>query len=89
MEITKDLILSIMQLASAEDAADEDLLAEHVRLTLDNKKAMIARYQELVTERAALMATVTEIDNHITDMQGTCTHALTANSTCLICGSTV
>ena len=43
MEITKDLLLSIMQSASVEDATDEDKLAEP--------------------------------------------HALTANSTCLVCGA--
>ena len=89
MEISKALLLSIIKSASAEDAADDDKLAEHVRVNLDGKKRMIGRYQRLVEERAGLVIAIDEIDIRITNMQDRCTHELTEGSLCLTCGATV
>lgn len=89
MKISKALLLSIIKSASAEDAADDDKLAEHVRVNLDGKKRMIGRYQRLVAERLDLVAAIADIDIRVTNMQSRCTHELTEGSLCLTCGATV
>jgi hypothetical protein len=89
MKISKALLLSIIKSASAEDAADDDKLAEHVRAHLDGKKRMIGRVQRLMDERAGLVTAIDEIDGRITNMQSNCTHELTEGSLCLTCGATV
>ena len=89
MKISKALLLSIIKTASAEDAADDDKLAEHVRANLEGKKTMISRYQKLVAERTNLTATVAAIDVRILNMQNRCTHELTEGPLCLTCGATV
>lgn len=89
MKISKALLLSIIKLASVEDAADADKLAEHVRANLDGKKMMISKYQNLIAERADLVDAVTQIDARVTSIQNRCTHELTEGSLCLTCGATV
>ena len=89
MKISKALILSIIRSASAEDAADDDKLAEHVRANLDGKKRMIGRYQRLMDERAGLVTAIDELDARIVALRDRCTHNLVEASTCLICGATV
>jgi hypothetical protein len=89
MKISKALLLSIIKLASAEDAADDDKLAEHVRANLDGKKMVIGKRQALIAERQALVADIAVIDSRLSNIRNRCTHELVEANTCLVCGATV
>lgn len=89
MKISKPLLLSIIKAASAEDAADNDKLAEHVRAQLDGNKAMIGKHQALSAERSSLVDGVAIIDGRISNMQTRCPHEFVDANVCLICGATV
>lgn len=89
MKISKALLLSIIKSASAEDAADDNKLAEYVRASLSGRKPMISRYQKLTAERVNLVAAIAELDARILNMQNRCTHELTDGELCLTCGATV
>jgi uncharacterized protein YydD (DUF2326 family) len=90
MKISKALLLSIIKTATAEDAANNDKLAEHVRLTLSKNTAMISKYQSLMSERTDLVGDIAAIDTRVTNMQSRCAHELTDGiSLCLTCGATV